>query len=513
MNRALPFAFLLALSAPAFGQTVDSQGATHLSENLSRYVGKQAVDKGVLKVSVEGDAYKIAFDFKALAAMFPDQKLLKFDFAPYALMVKPRSDGSWDVSADFSQSASFEFNGPEGLQSTQFSIKDGKGSGVYDPNLAAFTSGASSMAGMTMTSKDAKQHIDVSAGAATATIAGTKSANGGVDFTTSQKVSSFVEAINFDDAESGLKFPVTIKSPEVSLEATGKGVQTRPLLDLLAFAVANEDEAMLKANQAQLKTLLRAALPLWERVDGSYGFKDLAVASPVGNFGAAQLSTAFGMDGIAQSGTINYAIKASGLTIPTQVLPDWSVALLPTDIDLNFGGANIDLDSMAKKAIDAFDLNQNPPLSAEFGDTLTADFLAKTPKVVIGHSTVKNANMEVAVEGEMTFPDEKPEANLKVDIGGYDKIVETLQAAAKSDPDAAQYVPMALVVKGFAKTLPDGHLEWVVNTKADGSVTVNGVMVKPADPVDDDSGATDDSSDDDGGDSGAQMGQPSQESK
>ncbi|MER9327400.1 hypothetical protein [Mesorhizobium sp. M0488] len=510
MNRILPFAFFaLLLGAPAFGQTIDSQGAKQLSDDLSRYVGKQAIDKGVLKVSVEGGAYKIAFDFKTLAGMFPQQKLVKFDFAPYALLVKPRSDGSWDVSMDFSQSASFEFNGPEGLQSTQFSVKDGKGNGVYDPNLAAFTSGSSSMAGMTMASKDAKQQMDVSAGAATATIAATKSATGGVDFTMSQKISNFVEAIKFDDAESGLKFPVTVRSPELSVEASGKGMRTKPLLDLLAFAVANEDETTLKANQAQLKSLLLAALPVWERIDGTYGFKDFVVESPVGNFGAAQLSTAFGTDGVAQNGKIDYGIKASALTIPQQLVPSWSVALLPTDIDLNFGGANIDLDTMAKKAIEAFDLNQDPPLSADFGDKLKADFMAKTPKLVIGHSTVKNKDVEVALEGEMTFPDEKPDANLTVDVTGFDKMVEALQAAAKSEPEVAQYVPVALMVKGFGKTLPDGRIEWIVNAKPDGSVMVNGVMVKPADPaVDDsvdDSGGDSDGSGDDSGGSGADL--------
>ncbi|AMY00247.1 hypothetical protein AB0V79_09750 [Mesorhizobium ciceri] len=508
MNRALPFVFLLALSAPALSQTVDSQGAKQLSDDLSRYVGKQAIDKGILKVSLEGGAYKILFDFKALAASFPDQKLLKFDFAPYALMLKPRSDGSWDVSMDFSQSASFEFNGPEGLQSTQFSIKDGKGSGVYDPNLAAFTSGTSSMAGMTMASKDAKQHMEASTGAGIATVAATKSATGGVDFTTSQKVSSFVEAINFDDPESGLKFPVTVRSPELSVEASGKGVQTKPLLDLLAFAVANEDEATLKANQAQLKSLLFAALPLWQRIDGTYGFKDFVVESPVGNFGATQLSTVFGSDGVAQNGTITYGIKASGLTVPTQLLPSWSVGLLPTDVDLNFGGANIDLDSMAKKAIEAFDLNKNPPLSAEFGQQLKADFMAKSPKVVLGHSTVKNKDTEIVLEGEMTFPGEKPEGSVTVDVAGFDKLVEGLQEAAKSEPEVAQYVPVALMAKGFGKTLPDGRLEWIVNAKADGSVTVNGVMLKPADPAVDDSvddGDGDDDSGDDSGGAGAKL--------
>ncbi|MCV3208549.1 hypothetical protein OHD62_27330 [Mesorhizobium sp. YC-39] len=493
MKRVLSLAFALAFGAPAFAQTVDNQGARQLSEDLSRYVGKQALDRGVLKVSAEGDAYKIVFDFKALAATLPDQRLLKFDFAPYALMVKPRSDGSWDVSMDFSQSASFEFNGSEGLQSTQFSIKDGKGSGVYDPNLAAFTSGTSSMAGMTMASKDAKQHMNVSAGAGTATIAATKSATGGVDFTTSQKVSSFVETINFDDPESGLKFPVTVKSPELSVEASGKGVRTKPLLDLLAFVVANQDEVMPKANQAQLKSLLLAALPVWEHVEGTYRFKDFVVASSVGNFGAAEFSTAFGSDGVAQNGKIIYGIKASGLTVPQQLLPGWSVALLPTDIDLNFGGANIDLDSMARKAIEAFDLNQDPPLSADFGDKLTADFMAKTPKIVIGHSTVKNSNIEVVLGGEMTFPGEKPDASMTVGIAGYDKIVEALQYAAKTDPQAAQYFPVVLAIKGFGKTLPDGRIEWVVNAKPDGSVLVNGAMLKAADPIQDDSTDQDDS--------------------
>lgn len=505
MTRMLPVAITaLLLSAPAFGQTVDSQGAKQLSDDLSRYVGKQALDKGILKVSVEGNAYKIVFDFKALAGTFPDQKLVKFDFAPYALLVKPRSDGSWDVSMDFSQSASFEFNGPEGLQSTQFSIKDGKGSGVYDPKLAAFTSGTSSIASMTMASKDAKQQIDMSAGAGTASLSATKAANGGVDFTTSQKISSFVEAIKYNDPESGLNFPVTIRSPELSVEASGKGVQTKPLLDLLAFAVANEDEKTLKANQAQLKSLLLAALPVWERIDGTYGFKDFAVDSPIGTFGATQLSAVFGTDGVSQNGKISYGIKASGLTVPQQLLPSWSVALLPTDIDLNFGGANIDLDSMAKKAIEAFDLNHKPPLSAEFGDQLKADFLAKTPKVVIDHSTVKNKDMEIALEGEMTSFGQKPDASLTVDVAGFDKIMAHLQEAAKAQPEIGQYVPVALMAKGFAKTLPDGKLEWVINTKADGSVAVNGVMLKPADPavddsVDDGNGADDGNGDDSGG--------------
>ena len=484
MKRVLPFVLLLACSAPALGQTVDSQGAKQLTDNLARYFGKTPFDIGFLKISVDGDAYKLAFDFKPLVDLLGKQDGLKLDLTPYALLTKPRSDGAWDVSGNLAPEGTMEFNGPQGPQSMKVSIKGGKFVGIYDPELAAFSSATSSLEGMTMTSQDARQRTEMSSGAGTATISAIKGANGGVDFNMVQTIADFAESIAIDNPNSGQKIPLAIKSPELSVDAKGKGLRTKPLLDLLAFAVANQDEANLKANQAELKSHLLAALPLWERIDGAYRFKDFSVGSPVGSFGAANVGVAFGMDGVARSGTINYGIKASGLSIPQHLVPAWSVALLPTDFDLNFGGANIDLDTMAKKAIEAFDLNKNPPLSDDFGEGLKAGFLANGLKIFIGHSTVKSGGAEIALEGDMTFPDgEKPDANVTIDVTGYDKIVASLQEAARTDPQASQAFTGALAIKGFAKTLPDGRLEWVINAKHDGSVAVNGAMLKGPDPV------------------------------
>ena len=151
MNRVLPAVLLLALSAPAFGQTVDSQGAAELSQNFSRYVGTQAIDEGVVTVSVEGDTYRIAIDFKSLSELLPKQDFLKFDFTPLAFMVKPRGDGEGRLE-DFSPSGSFEMSGPEGPQSAQLSVKGGTFAGIYDPELGVFTSATSSMDSMTMSS-------------------------------------------------------------------------------------------------------------------------------------------------------------------------------------------------------------------------------------------------------------------------------------------------------------------------------------------------------------------------
>lgn len=485
MKRVLPVVLLLACSAPAFGQAVDRQGAKQLSDDLAHYIGKKPFDIGFVNISVDGDAYKLAFDFKPVTDLMAKQQAFKFDVTPYFILVKPRKDGHWDVSADVSPKGWIDFVGPEGAQHIDFSVSDNKFTGVYDPDLAAFASATGSMAGMTMTTREPKQQADVTVGAGTAAIVSTKSANGGIDFTVTEKITNFAETIKVNDPKNGLSFPAAVKAPELSVDATGKGLRTKPLLDLLAFIVATDHAAKFKADEAEFKSLLTAALPLWERIDGTYGFKDFVVESPVGKFGATQLKTAVGMDGIAKDGKINYAFKVSGLTTPQQVLPSWSVALLPTDIDLNFGGTNIDLDSMAKKTIETLDFSKDPPLPADFGKQIFADFLAKTPKAILRHSTIKNGNIEIAMEGEMTFPGKKPEASMTIDVAGYDKIVEALQTAAKTEPEAAQYFPFALAVKGFGKALPDGRLEWIINAKADGSVTVNGAMLKPADAVQD----------------------------
>ncbi|CCV14203.1 hypothetical protein [Mesorhizobium sp. STM 4661] len=483
MKLVLPFVLLLAFGTPAWGQAVDSQGAKQLSDDLSRYIGKKALDSGILKISADGDAYRIAFDFNALIRANPSKDSLTFNLAPFAMLVKPRSDGSWSVSSDLAPNAFVDVEGPHGVR---FSVSGSAFSGIYDPGLAVFTSGAGSMAGMQVTSRDPKEPMDLSVGAGTSSLNASKSAGGGVDFAMTQTIADFVETAIVDEGETGLKVPVTMKSPRVSAEITGNGVHTRAFLDLLGFAIANQDEASLKANQAELKSLLTSALPLWERLQYSYRFDGMSVASPAGNFGLADLSATTGIDGISDNGKIDCRIEATGLTVPQRLLPSWSAALLPTDIELSFGGANLDLDSMLRKAIEAFDLNRDPPLSDEFGETLIADFMANNPKVVLGHSTVKNGNIEVAMEGEMTFPGKKPEARMIVDVAGYDKIVQTLQTAAKSDQQAAQAFSFALAVKGFGKALPDGRLEWVINAKADGSVTVNGAMLKQADPVQDD---------------------------
>ncbi|MFI0844248.1 hypothetical protein [Mesorhizobium sp. IMUNJ 23232] len=482
MRVLLPI-LIVAFAAPAAAQTVDGPGATQLSDTLSRYVGKTAFEKGIVKVAADGDAYRIDFDFNRIASLFPPQDMVKYEVSSYGLRVKPLADGTWQVDGALSPDGWVEISQPPMKQRFQWTVSDGKMSGVFDPTLGAFSSATGSHSGIKLVTEAPTGRGETSYGAGTVSISGTKSANGGIDFTSKQVMADFVQSQNVVDPENNTNFPMEMKAASLSLDANGTGYKWGSLLDMLAFAVTNNDEAKVKANQAELKSLLSAALPLWEHVDGTYGFSDLSVTTPVGIFRTGKAGVSVAMDGIRQNGSLGYAIKLSELEVASFFLPAWAPALIPTEVDLNFSGTNLNLEEPARKMIESFDLNQDPPVPVAVTDAIEAEFIANPPKIVLAKSAIRNADTEFVVEGEMVFPDGKPVMDATIEAAGFDKAVATLQAAAPNDQQVAEVLPALAMVKGFGRALPDGRLLWAVNVRADGSVFVNGTMIKPADPV------------------------------
>ena len=481
MRYALPLLCLLA-TPPAFAQPVDISGADALSASLARYIGSTAFEKGVVKVSVESDAYKIEVDFDKLLSLFPAQDMLKLDIDPYAFSVKPRPDATWDVAGDMAPDGKVEMKTEEGTQTAEWRIADDSFAGVYDPALAGFSVATGKNGAISMTSTDPTSSTEFTAASGSFQLQSTKNVTRGVDFTALQTISGMVQTMRLAAPEAGVDLPVVLRSPELSYSSSATGFQAQQLLDLLAFGVANADEAKLKAAQPQLKTLLRDVLPLWDRLTGAYGWRELSVGTPVGIFSAANAKIDVAMDGVRNDGTISYKFQIDDLAVPADVLPRWTAPLLPEDIDLNFGGTGLDLEGPAMAAIDAFDLNRDPPIAPEVGDTIMAQFMADPPKFVINRSIIRNKDTEISAQGEMTFAGGKPTFTATVEAAGFDKAMQTIQEATASAPEAQQAYMVAVAAKGFAKTLSDGRLQWIIDMTADGAVTVNGAMVKPADP-------------------------------
>lgn len=489
MRRVLPIFSILAFTTPAFTQSVDDAGAGRITESLSRYLGAAAFDKGMVKVSVDGDSYRLVVDFDAIAAMVPKEAALSLDLDPYTLRLKPQADGTFAVDGALFPNGAVAFQTPATEQSpsmrshVEWSTESGTFSGIFDPALATFSEATGSYRGMKMLSRDDMQKVTVSAGSGSVDARAVKSAGSGVDFTSTQTITDVSEILTMTPAPGSPPTDVTITSPKITADSSATGLQSKPILDLVAFGVAHADQDKIAGDQAELKRLMLAALPLWTTLKGGYDVTDLSVQTTFGQFGVANFGTDISVDGIRTNGSVDYDFEIAGITVPAGLAPGWSTPLLPTDVSLNFGVRNLNSEGPVRQFIEAVDFDREPPISSEVGQQIQTDFMASPPTFVMGRSVIRNKDTEIVLSGEMPFPLGKPALTATVEVAGYDTAVAALQSAAASEPAAQQVLPFALAAKGLAKALPDGRLQWVLDLKADGSFLVNGTTLKGPDPI------------------------------
>lgn len=490
MRRVLPFlAALIASTAPAPAQTVDEAGAARIEQALSRYVGRMAFERGMLDVSVDGEAYRLTIDFDPIAAMVPETAALSLDVDPWSIRLKPNPDGTFAVSGDLVPNGSFSVRTPQtetapSLQSKlEWTVEESESSGIFDPELATFASAAGSLRGLKAVSIDDNQRADIAAGSGAFEMTAVKSPAGGVDYTSSQTILDFSETVEVRVSPAGPQLPFTLSSPKVTVVSDAAGFRSWPILDLVAFAIAHADEQAVAADQAELKRLILAALPLWDRISGRYDVSDLTVETSVGRFGIAGFEFAMALDGVGADGSVDYGFGFKGLSLPSGLAPAWSTPLLPTDVSLNFGVRNLNSEEPIRLLVDALDLDRQPPIPDAVGQDILAGFLGDPPVFVMERSLIRNGDIEIAMTGEMPFSLGKPNLTATIEMAGFETAASALQAAAAVDPEAQQVFPFVLAAQGLGRKLEDGRLQWNVEVNGDGSVVVNGARLKGPDPI------------------------------
>lgn len=500
MRRLLLISCAMAATTPALAQTIDTKGAKELAETLSKYVGKTAIEKKIIDVRPEGDGYRVTFSSGKLLESLPKQEYFKGDFGEYSLLTKPLVDGTWNVASTIMPSGSVEMTTPNGPESVQWSVDNASMNGIFDPKIGAFSNASFSYGSFKMKSTSPTQDMEASANSAKDEMIASAAA-GGVDFSNVQSASDFRETMIIktpppaDDAatDGGIAtvpaapadpLKVVVRGGELGVYAEGKGFRNLQLLDLWAFFIAHSDQKSLKdSEQAELKSKLLAALPLWDKLSGAYRFADLDVETPLGLFAAKSISQELKFDGISTSGEYHYALRTNGLKYPSLPIPEWSVQFLPTDVELALGTTGIDLDTVTRAAIADMDLNRDKAFSEEFEASTAAAFMMNPPKVVIDKSLIRTADAELTVEGEVSFTAMKPESRTTWEMTGFDAALDRLTKASEQEPEIKNYIVFIKLAKDFGTQLPNGHIQWIVDQKADGSVNINGNPVKGPDPV------------------------------
>ncbi|MBC8130205.1 MAG: hypothetical protein H7Y08_07770 [Rhizobiaceae bacterium] len=423
-----------AQEAPVAPQPGTNEGAEALSDDLSTYVGRPAIERGIVTVAPDPAGYRISLDAAPLTSL-AEGIGATFSADPYSMLVHPQPDGTWSVSMNAPLRFDFALALEGQAQSASYDYGMMDFSGVFSPELGAFLSGAGTLSGGTMTSKDAVSEMTARFGPATYAITGSRVGNGVVDFGTIQSLGALNQTMRFqpDLASPDQSVAVTFDAGSLAVEASGRALESRALMDLWAFAIAHAEEEKIKAAGEELRRRLAAVLPLWDDFDTRYAFRDLAIATPVGTFRMDEISQSVGGDGIEAAGRYRYALGYKGLSVDSPVLPAWSASLIPAEATIDIAVADLDLDTPSRLLLDDLDVARAEPVSAATGERIAAHFAENPPRVTIEPTRLVAKDYEVTMSGEMSFGGTAPEATLKIEAKGLDAAIRTLQEAGATD--------------------------------------------------------------------------------
>lgn len=463
----------LSLCATAALAEATVEGASALTATFQTYLG---TTEGVVAVVVEGDAYKVTIDPAPLVAKIPAEGLT-VSVTPLNLMLTDNEDGTWEYALD--QPVTLAYAMP-GVMNTKTEYGSVQLTGVFDETLGDSSEYHLEMSDMTseqtqtdptmgeIVIKGAQDSIVIDGTATAATL--------GVDGV-------------FTSAASGLSYDVTMPmgegSPPINLTATIaegsssgglKGYQPAALYGLLAWFVAHPDAALIEADKAGLKTQISAALPIFENLSMTMAYKDIAVTSPVGEFGLDEAGVVVDMNGLVANGKFREAITLTGLSMPEGLLPPFAAPLVPSDLTVDLAVSKFDLAAAAGLGLGLLDLPNGTPPGPEFEATMLAALLPEgVVDITIAPGGATAPAYTLGFEGAMTVGPTMPMpvGTAKVTLKGMAEINAALMA---SPPEMGlqEMAPMLGMAEAMAKPGADGALVWDLESTATGGLLVNG---------------------------------------
>lgn len=475
-TRLALFAALLlaATSHQVLAAPATPDGAKALAASLQSYF---TAEPGVVTVTPSGEAYDFKLDFAPLLNKAP-QPGFQARISPIEMKLAEQGGGKWQVTQD--QSLEFTFKA-EGTADMAGKIGSLKGTGIFDEALGAFSSSSTDIGDFgyqqTVTAPNQPpSHVEYHIDSLHFETAMTPAAEGAADGTVRMTMGTMVEKFDVPGGPGGtppMNFVVTVAKG--SQDGTITGLKAKPAAALLSFLVGHPTPEAVTRDQAQLKDLLRAVLPIFARVESGAVLEDMKVATPMGEFAAGRMTVEVGMNGVVETGALREKIGIEAFVAPPGLVPPWGADLVPTSFSFDFGASDFNLAAPAKLILDALDLSKNPPVPKELDPQLTKALLPKgAVTTTLGPSTIVAKIADITAEGSMLAgPEVPPSGSALIAVKGLDAIMTTLQAAPP-EMGMAQLLPMFMLAKGMAKPGDGGALTWKIETTPQGSVFVNG---------------------------------------
>jgi hypothetical protein len=477
ISRRTAFTALLLITtaSPALAAATP-EGAAKITSALQAYL---TAEPGVVTVTPGGETYSLKIDFAPLFAK-ANQADFSAAMTPLEMTLTEQGNGKWKVDQD--QAVEFSFKGG-GVADISGKLGSYKGTGIFDEALGYFESTSGTVTGFTYNQVitppgEGTQTAAYNIESMTYETAMTPAEGDSADGTGHYSMTNISEKVSIPaNPTAGMpQMDLDITLASITQDNTIKGIKFKPLSSLVAFFVAHPSKEMIIKDQTALKDLLRDAIPLWTRVEGTASADALKVGSPFGDFGATRLTFAAAMNGIVNDGYFREAFGLEGLTAPAALVPPWAMDLVPTSTAIDFEVSGFDLASPAGMILDNLDLSKDPPLPKDMEQQLLSALLPQgTVKLGLGPSFIINKLSNLGFKGTMTAgPLANPAGEATVTLAGFDALLAAIQAIP-AEMGMGQMIPMMMMAKGMSKAGENGALLWEIKSTPEGSVTINGV--------------------------------------
>lgn len=471
---AFPMTIACALWSTTALAQADDAGAAALLSVFQTYLG---TTEGVVTVAVDGDSYAVTIDAAPLLAKAQTQGMTA-SVSALELTVTDNGDGTWAYEMD--QPVSIAYEVPGAMKSSteygQVAL-----SGVFDEALGDSSEYSLSMTNMVsrQTQTDPAMGGDVTVNLTQDSMTvegGAEAGETGVDNSFTMTLGKIAYDMALPGGEGMPAMPITVSIAEGSAEGGMTGYQPAALYGLLAFFVAHPDEALIEADKAGLKAAIEAALPIFENLTMTGGYKTVSVATPMGPVGLDEVGVTVDMNGVVADGKFREAITLKGLTLPEGVLPPFAAPLVPSELSLDVTASKFDLAAAATLGLGLLDLPAGTTPPEGFDAQVMAAVLPQgNVDITLAPGGATAPAYALTYEGQMTVGPmmPMPVGKAKLSLTGMAAINEALMA---SPPEMGlqDMAPMLGMAEAMAKPGDNGALVWEVEMTETGGVLVNG---------------------------------------
>lgn len=461
-----------AIAAPA-----TQEGAERLTATFQTYLGQTP---GVVRVVPAGDLYRLTLNFEPLAQMVAVSGAT-VEISPLNYELTDNGDGTWGVSEN--QSFALSVTLP-GFIDYRLSLGALSSEGTWDESLSYMSTATGEMRDLEISSSvtgpdGAPQNSETAFATGRYQYSGAAAAGGGVNLDASYEFGGYSQAMAIPMSPGAPPMDVAITAETYSGTSTGAGFQLSQLLDLYAWFVAHPSPDLIAGGQDELRGLLTAALPMFDRIDGNFDLTGLQVTTPVGPFSAETMNIVVDANGILPEGRLREGISVTGLSVPQGIVPPWAVELIPTEATVDFDLNGFDLATPAATLIAAFDLTKPAPIDPAMNMTLLGQLLPQGSfNVGLAPVSLSNGLYDVSLEGVVTIdpnapPNVPPTGKGTITATGLDKVQQVLTQAP---PEVSGQVLMPLgMAMGLAQPGADGAMVWEIDATKPGSLVINGM--------------------------------------